>query len=99
MSFFPTSSTSVTATIAASTAALIPTPGAIIRIVRQDSTDRVYIKFGGASVAATTSSTELLPGIVEEWENPDPNTYLYYSVITGSNTVGVNISVSPRFEE
>lgn len=100
MSFFPVGSTSVNATNVASAAAVIPTPiqnGGVIRVVRQNSSDRVFIKFGGASVAATTSSTELINDIVEEWEMPDASTYSYYSVITASGTVGVNISVSPRF--
>ena len=101
MNFFPVNSTSVTATNVASAAAAIPTPiqkGGFIRLVRQNTSDRVFIAFGGASVAATTSSTELINGIVEIWQMPDAATYTYYSVITSANTVGVNISVSPRFE-
>jgi len=102
MSFFPVNSTTVSATTSASSGAALPTPlvkGTQVRLTRQSSTDRVYIAFGSsASVAATTSSVELVSGIVEMWEIPDANAYAYYSVITNNGTVSVNISTGPRFE-
>lgn len=102
MSFFPVNSTSASATNVASAAAAIPTPlqvGTIIRVVRENTVNRVFIKFGTASVVATTNSVELINGIVEEWEVPDATSYTYYSVISSAGTVGVNISISPNFKE
>lgn len=101
MTFFPVNSTTVSATTSASSGAALPTPlviGTQLRLTREASTDRVYIKFGSsASVAATTSSVELVSGVVEVWEIPDATSYAYYSVITNNGTVSVNISVGPRF--
>lgn len=102
MSFFPVNSITVSATTSASAGAALPTPlvnGTQIRVARQASTDRVYIKFGSsASVAATTSSVEIVSGLVEIWEMVDASNYAYYSVITNNGTVAVNISTGPRFE-
>ena len=99
MSFFPTGSTSIAAGIASSRVT-IPTPWAQIRVTRQNSSDRVFVAFGGSAVAATTDSVELVNDIVEIWQNPaiGQSTYTHMAAITSANTVGVNISVSPLFE-
>lgn len=101
MTFFPVASTTVSATTSASSGVALPgtvVNGTQLRITRQSSTDRAYIKFGSsASVAATTSSIEIVSGIVEIWEMVDASSYAYYSVITNNGTVAVNISVGPKF--
>jgi len=103
MSFFPVNSVTVAATTSASSGAALPTPvvvGTQLRLARQASTDRVYIKFGSsASVVATIAGgTEIVSGIVEIWEIPDATNYAYYSLITNNGTVNVNLSTGPRFE-
>ena len=96
--FFPVASTSVTATSSSSATAL-PTPGQSLRITREVSTARVFIKFGGSDVAATTSSMELVSGIVEEFTIPNPTAYSHFAVITNAGTCGVNVSVSPNYDQ
>ena len=95
--FFPVGSTSVTGSSSASAAAVLPTGGPIIRISRDTSSESIFIKFGGSDVVATTSSMELVSGIVEELENPNTAVYTHYSVITLSGTCKANISTGPRF--
>ena len=94
--FFPVSSTSVTAT-SSSAATALPTPGARLRLARESSSVRVFINFGTAGVVATTSSTELVSNVVEEFYIPNPSAYSYFAVITNAGTCGVNISVSPVY--
>jgi hypothetical protein len=97
MSFFPVSAVSVTAAVTTATT-ILPTVGTIIRLTREINASRVFIKFGTASVTATTSdSMELTAGLIEELENPNPTAYTYFAVICDTGTCGVNVSVSPKF--
>lgn len=96
--FFPVDSTSVTATTSSAATAL-PTPGQSLRITREVSATRVFIKFGTSGVTATTSSMELVSGIVEEFTVPNPSAYSHFAVITNAGTCGVNVSVSPNYEQ
>ena len=75
----------------------IPLGGPVLRIARETNSTRVWIKFGDISVTATDSGMELVSGIVEELENPNPAIYTYYAVITGGGTCGVNITAGPRY--
>lgn len=99
--FFPVGSVSVSATTS-SAATILPlggatSPGPMIRVARESSAIRVFIAFGTSGVAATTSSMELISGVVEELEIPNPATYTYFAVITDSGTCGVNVSTGPRY--
>ena len=99
--FFPVSSGAVTAT-SSSAATTLPTgpqgqTGPIIRVARETSSVRVFIEFGGSGITATTGSTELISGVVEEFENPNPSYYTHYAVITASGTCSVNIACGPRY--
>ena len=76
---------------------VLPAGGPIIRVARETSSIRVWIKFGDSSVTADATGLELVSGIVEELENPDPAKYTYYAVITGSGTCGINITAGPRY--
>ena len=96
--FYPAGSTSVSATTSASAAATLPTYGRALRLVRENNANRVFIAIGGSTVTATTSSVELIPGVVELWDLL-PSNATHYSVITNSGTVGVNLSVSPLFNQ
>ena len=97
-SFFPVGSTTLTATVTTSAATILPTGGPFIRIARETAAVRVFIAFGTASVVATTSSMELVSGIVEELQNPNTTAYTHFAVITSSGTCGVNVSTGPRYE-
>lgn len=95
--FFPVGSTSVSATTSALSSTAIPTGGPMIRIARETSASRVFIAFSSGTATATTSSMELVSGIVEELENPGG--YANFSVITDAGTCGVNISCGPRYKQ
>jgi len=95
--FFPVGAVGVTATTT-SAATAMPSGGKYYRITRENNASRVFIKFGSDTVVATTTtSMELLPGIAEEFANPNSNLYTYFAVITDSSTCGVNVSASPTF--
>lgn len=96
--FFPVSATSVTATTSSAATAL-PTPGQALRVTREVSAIRVFIAFGTSGVTATTSSTELVSGVVEEFTIPNPSAYSHFAVITNSGTCGVNVSVGPNYDQ
>jgi len=94
--FFPVGSTSVAATTSALSGTAIPTGGPMMRVARETSASRVFIKFGtSSSVAATVSDMELVSGVVEELENPGG--YSHFSVITDTGICGVNIACGPRY--
>lgn len=95
--FFPVGCTTVTATTT-SAATIIPSGGNYMRIVRVNNSSRVWIKFGTDTVTVTTSNgMELLPGMAEEFSNPNPSLYSYFAVITDTSTCGVNVCSSPTF--
>lgn len=93
--FFPVGSASVSATTSALASTAIPTGGPMIRVARETSASRVFIAFHATSATATTSSMELVSGVVEELENPGG--YSFFSVITDAGTCGVNVSTGPRY--
>lgn len=97
-SFFPVGIVGVTA--ATTTAAtLIPSGGKIMRIARETSTARCWIKFGTASVTVTaTTGMELVSGVVEELENPNDQSYTYFAVICDTGTCGVNVTTGPYYK-
>lgn len=95
--FFPVGSTSVSATSSALASTAIPAGGPIIRVARETSAARVFIKFHATSATATSSDMELVSGVVEELENPGG--YAYFSVIADAGTCGVNISCGPRYKQ
>lgn len=94
--FFPVGSTSVSATSSALASTAIPSGGPVLRVARETSAVRVFIAFHATSATATTSSMELVSGVVEELDNPGG--YAYFSVITDAGTCGVNISAGPRYK-
>lgn len=93
--FFPVGSTSVAATSSALSSTAIPSGGPMIRIARETSSVRVFIKFHATAAVATVSDMELVSGVVEELENPGG--YAYFSVITDAGICGVNIACGPRY--
>jgi len=95
--FFPVGSRTITAITTSQTIA-IPTGGPMIRVSRDTSAIRCYIKFGGASITADVDSMELVSGIVEELENPNTSAYTYFAVYTTSGTCNVNVSTGPRYD-
>lgn len=95
--FFPVAAVSVAGTTS-SQATVIPTGGKMLRVSRDTSAARVFIAFGTSGVTATTSSMELVSGIVEELEIPNTTAYTYFAIITASGTCNVNLSVSPKYE-
>lgn len=96
--FFPVGSVGVDATASSSTT-LLPLGGTLIRIARETSALRVLIQFGGTTITADPNTAmELVSGIVEELENPNPNLYTHFAVVTLSGTVGVNVSCGPRYD-
>lgn len=95
--FFPVACVGVTATTT-SAATAVPTGGKYFRITRVNNSSRVWIKFGSDTVVVTaTDGMELLPGMAEEFSNPNSNLYTYFAVITDTSTCGVNVCVSPTF--
>lgn len=95
--FFPVGSRTITATTASQTIA-IPTGGPMIRVSRDTSAIRCFIKFGGASITADVDAMELVSGVVEELENPNPSAYTYFAVYAASGTCNVNVSTGPRYD-
>jgi hypothetical protein len=82
----------------------LPEGGPIIRITRESSTDRVFIRFGGNDLVESLSEAnmmELVSGVTEELENPDPSRYdryyLYSNAAPGPG-VAVAITCSPTYE-
>lgn len=97
--FFPVGSASVAAALTATAALALPSGGPMIRLSRQTSAAAVYIKFGGSDVVATTSSMELVSGVVEELENPNTSIYTHYSIVSDdAATCRVNIACGPRYK-
>ena len=79
----------------------LPTGGPIIRIVRDYTADRVFIKFGGDGLTVNLSDAdmmELVPGVIEELENPDGSRYDRFYLYSSNNPVQVSISCSPTYE-
>lgn len=100
--FFPVSATSTLATTNSVAYALPVGPqsqvGPIIRVARETSSVRVFLSFtNGVTGNASDTSMELISGVVEEFENPNPAYYTHYSVITASGTCYVSISCGPRY--
>lgn len=95
--FFPVGSRTIGATSPSQTIA-IPTGGPMIRISRETNSLRCFIKFGGASVTADVDSMELVSGIVEELENPNPAAYTYFAVYAPTGVCNVNVSTGPRYD-
>lgn len=100
--FFPVSSLSTYATTNSVTYPLPIGPegqvGPIIRVTRDVSDVRVLIQFGNNATGATDNSIELISGIVEEFENPNPSYYTHYAVKTVSGTAYVSIACGPRYD-
>ena len=71
----------------------------MMRIARETSSARVWIKFGTSSVSANAGNAmELVSGVVEELENPNDNIYTYFAVICDTGTCGVNLTTGPRYK-
>lgn len=93
--FFVSAATTENAT---TTSAAHAIPGAITgskavaRIVREDNSSRLFIKFStSSSVTVTTSDgTELIPGVVENFLVPASG---YFAIITDSGDADVNVSI------
>lgn len=95
--FFPVASADVTATTSSAATAL-PSGGKYYRITRENNASRVFIKFGGSDVVVTTTTgMDLLPGIAEEFTNPNTTLYTHFALITDASTCKVNVSASPTF--
>ena len=102
--FFPVDSQQFSAYSNLTAIQRLPVGGPIIRIIRDSTTDRVFIKFGGNDLVASLSDAdmmELTSGVMEELENPDGSRYdRFYLLSTAAPdiAVGVQISTSPTYE-
>jgi hypothetical protein len=65
---------------------------AVARIVREDNSSRVFIKFStSSSVSVTTSDgVELIPGVVESFLVPAVG---YFAIITDTGDADVNVTI------
>lgn len=93
--FFVSAATTATATTSSAATAIpgaITSGQAVVRIVREDNTSRVFIKFSTSSAVTvtTTDGTELIPGVVEVFLVPASG---YFALITDTGSVAVNVSI------
>jgi hypothetical protein len=96
--FFPVGNWGVTATTSTANAA-IPSGGPMIRIARETSTARCWIKFGTSSITVNSGNgMELVSGVVEELENPNDTNYTHFAIICDTGTCGVNLTTGPRYK-
>ena len=102
--FFPVASAQTGAYSNLTSIQYLPAGGPIIRIIRDTTDDRVFIKFGGNELVSALSNAdmmELTSGVMEELENPDPSRYdRFYLLSDGlpDEAVGVQISCSPTYK-